>query len=162
VVCYSFRLLKRALYINYLLNGCDSYPKCVNDDYHWGCIHEPSGDMDCIGYPFQPDCYCWYITDCSGGCAISEGGCVECTSDSHCTGYDGDYKKVCECPNKPPCSNPGDQYICEPIDSCVTAIDCKEDNSCCGSASAGGPGGGIDEQCVPAGTVQGAWICVAP
>jgi hypothetical protein len=153
-----------------LLGGCDSYPKCVNDDYHWGCVHESAGDFDCQGYPFQPDCYCWYIRDCTGSTpyctASSPVGCVECTNDQHCK----DAGITCENPSDPERNFPNryagcdldeesSHYLtCYVCDACIDPGDCEQ-GYCCQSASAGGPGG---VQCVDEGPDPDnrAYICV--
>ena len=69
------------------------------------------------------------------------GGCVQCSLDSHCTGYgSNNIKKVCECPSG--CTLTGSSYTCKEKPSCssTTSGDCASGYCCDRDPGVGGSG----------------------
>jgi hypothetical protein len=106
---------------------------------------------------------CDRVTDCADpDCAgqTGPGGVICCQSDGDCPAQDLK-KGKCECPLEG-CSLTGTSYICK-WPACGSNADCV-DQACCGSISAGGPGGNLEGNCIGKGPAPGysSYLCDPP
>ena len=155
-------------------NTCQVIDTCKNVTCTGGktCVDGtcacPAGKIDNNGVCEGPDCSNGGVT-CSGSTpqCSSSGQCVECTSDSHCSGGQQCSGNVCKCPSSKPylsgstCVECTSDSNCSDGKKCLSNF-CQSVDACEGVSCTGGKTC-VNGDCIcPSGQIDNKGICEMP